>query len=419
MKHTPHTVVLPFYGYAAIALLAATILLACSTGAMTGHYFQPHVLAITHAMALGWGTMIILGASHQLIPVLIEGRLYSNTLAMLCFVLAAMGIPLLVYGFYVFDLGWPAKAGGILINVAVSLYVVNVVLSVQKSGKESIQAVFVLTAACWLLLTTGVGLLLLYNFTDPFLSRDSLAFLSLHMHLGVIGWFLLLVAGVGSRLVPMFLLSKYSNTSQLWWMYALINGGLLLFVFLFVRFPESGWHKIAILPLAMALLIFGVYCFRVYQSRIRKRVDGQMRLSILSILMAFLPLFIIAVISIGSAVVGNSPVLPLVYGFAIFFGWLTSIILGMTFKTLPFIVWSKVYEHQAGLKKTPQPADLFSHRLFRLMALTYLAGFLLFATGLAWKNIIVLNFSAPLLVTAAFCYNLNVFKLVFHGRHHQ
>jgi hypothetical protein len=38
---------------------------------------------------LGWGTMMILGASHQLVPVMIEGKLYSNTLAYLSFAFAA------------------------------------------------------------------------------------------------------------------------------------------------------------------------------------------------------------------------------------------------------------------------------------------------------------------------------------------
>ena len=107
------------------------------------------------------------------------------------------------------------------------------------------------------------------------------------------------------------------------------------------------------------------------------------------------------------------------YGFTIFFGWLTSIILGMTFKTLPFIVWSKVYEEQAGLVKTPQPADLFSSKLFQGMSLSYLLGFILFVTGLLQSHLILLNISSVLLIAAALCYNLNVFKLVLHERDHQ
>src|SRR6187455_3118480 len=104
IKTTSWKVVLPFYGYASIAFFVGTVLLFLSTSEITRHYFHPHNLAIIHVMALGWGTMIILGASHQLVPVLIEGSLYSNKLALISFLLAALGIPLLTYGFYVFDM---------------------------------------------------------------------------------------------------------------------------------------------------------------------------------------------------------------------------------------------------------------------------------------------------------------------------
>ena len=111
VKTTTHKVVLPFYIYAALAFLAAAVILFMSSSGFTQHYFQPHTLAITHTMALGWGTMIILGASHQLLPVFIEGKLYSNTLAYLSFAFAASGISLLVYAFYTFNMHWQAQYG--------------------------------------------------------------------------------------------------------------------------------------------------------------------------------------------------------------------------------------------------------------------------------------------------------------------
>lgn len=135
VKNTSWKVVVPFYAYAALSFLAATILLLFSSPAFLQHYFQPHTLAITHTMALGWGTMVILGASHQLIPVLIEGRLYSNALAYLSFITAAVGIPLLVSGFYNFYFGWLTQLGGILINVAILFYIVNIAASMSKSKK--------------------------------------------------------------------------------------------------------------------------------------------------------------------------------------------------------------------------------------------------------------------------------------------
>src|SRR5690606_3009956 len=142
---TPPNLVLPFYIYAALSFLAATFLLFNASGTLGPHYFSPHALAITHAITLGWGTMIILGASHQLVPVLVEGRLYSYLLARLSFLLAAGGIPLLVYAFYTFNMGWPARWGAVLINAAILLFLVNITGSKIESKSDSVHVVFVIT----------------------------------------------------------------------------------------------------------------------------------------------------------------------------------------------------------------------------------------------------------------------------------
>lgn len=414
VKTTACQVVLPFYIYAALAFLVATVLLFTSSHVFSQHYFQPQILAITHTMALGWGTMIILGASHQLLPVLIEGKLYSNTLAYLTFAFAASGIPLLVFSFYTFNLQWPAQYGALLINTAILLYLINVAASIAQSRHRNIQAVYILTAGVWLFITTLTGGLLVYNFSYHILPDHSLHYLSLHAHVGIVGWFLLLVTGVGSRLIPMFLISKYSSDKILWWIYTLINAGLLSFIFIFLYTIRAFLYLAPVSLIAIALCLFGYYCRKSYQLRIRRHVDGQMKISLLSVLMMIVPLLLLVVI-IGRLLLSSTNMLwALAYGFAVFFGWLTAIILGMTFKTLPFIVWNKVYHAKAGMGKTPNPNDLFSSRMFNGMALSYLLGFLSFIVGILIANMLIIKTGAMLLLCCAFLYNVNIFKILFH-----
>lgn len=413
-KNTSYKVVLPFYLYAGIALLVATTLLIFSTPAFLQHYFHPRTLAITHVMALGWGTMMILGASHQLVPVLIEGKLYSDALAYLSFGFAAIGIPLLVIGFYQFNFGWPAQSGAILINIAILFYLVNIGVSMAKSKNENVHAVFVFTGTLWLIITTIVGLFLVYNFTYNILSKDSLTYLPLHAHLGIIGWFLLLVLGVGSRLIPLFLISKYNNFKLLWWIYGLVNFGLISFIIFFLCFSTEWLYLIPAIAIAVAIFSFAYYCYHAYHERLRKNVDYQVKISLLSVLMMVLPLVFLLILIFWALYSGNNYHFVLAYGFCIFFGWITAIIFGMTFKTLPFIVWNKVYHDKAGLGKTPNPKDLFSDKIFLGMAIFYLAGFSLFATGILISNEIILKIAALLLLISAFLYNGNVWKAVTH-----
>jgi hypothetical protein len=414
VKNTSYKVVLPFYLYAAFAFLAATILLFLSTSSLNQHYFNPEILAITHIMALGWGTMMILGASHQLVPVLIEGKLFSNILAYISFITAAIGIPLLAYGFYVFNMGWPAQWGGILINTAILSYLGNLTLSMIKRKKVNVHATFVLTAALWLFVTTLVGLLLVYNFSDPILPTNSLHYLSLHAHLGIIGWFLLLVIGVGSRLIPMFLISKYSNTKLLWVIFGLINAGLLTFIIFFLYVPQKSFYLISFASILFGIASFGYYCYHSFKQRIRKKVDEIMKISLLSVIMMLLPVILLFIIIVWLLFNSINPQLVLIYGFVIFFGWITAIILGMTFKTLPFIVWNKVYHLQAGLGKTPNPKDMFSSKIFSLMSIAYLAGFILFIVGIYIANNFLLKLASFLLLLAALFYNWNVLKIFSH-----
>jgi hypothetical protein len=160
--------------------------------------------------------------------------------------------------------------------------------------------------------------------------------------------------------------------------------------------------------------MFGYFCYKAYQDRLRKKVDDQLKISLLSVLMMLLPLiFLLIIISLLLFSLENSR-LTLTYGFCIFFGWITAIILGMTFKTLPFILWNKTYHSKAGFGKTPNPRELFNNRIFKLMGIAYLSGFILFISGIVLANELLLKIAALLLVISAISYNGNVIKMVMH-----
>lgn len=412
-KTTSYKVVLPFYIYGALSFLLACTLLLINTGAVESHYFHPHTLAITHLMALGWGTMIILGASHQLLPVIIEGKLDSDALAYFSFFLAAIGIPFLVSGFYLFNTGWILQTGAILVNAAVICYFLNVVNSIFESKKNDVYAWFIGTASLWLFSTVFFGLLLVFNFSRSWLPNNSVEYLSIHAHMGLAGWFLLLVLGVASKLIPMFLISKYTNAKTMWWIYILINGALIGFILLKTYNLNTQLYYSPFILVFIALLLFANFCYKAYKVRIRKQVDEQMKVSLLSVAMLFLPLLSLMVVIYFVSMNIQESKMVLLYGFCIFFGWITAIILGMTFKTLPFIVWNMVY-HKRAVGKTPAPKELFSEKLYQIMSVLYILGFFLFLFGIILLNNILLKTGAASLLLSAIFYVWNVLKTLFH-----
>ncbi len=410
---TSYKVVLPFYAYAMVSFLVACVLLLMHTGVVFENHFNPFTLAITHVMALGWGTMVILGASHQLLPVLIEGKLDNEPLAYLTFFFTAIGIPILAYGFYGFKFNGILQTGAVLINIGVFCYIVNVYRSIYKSKKNEVHAWFMAAAAFWLFSTTIVGLLLVFNFSYSILPESSVAYLSIHAHLGIIGWFLTLIIGVGSRLIPLFLISKYSSTKVLWNILILINLSLISFiVFRFLNL-NTNFYYISLVMALVAVSMFGRYCQKAYKVRIRKNVDEQVKTSMLSIAQMMIPIVVLLVVLALIPSVKHSNLVVL-YGFCIFFGWITAIILGMTFKTLPFIVWNKVYSKRAHGTKTPAPKELFNENVFKIMMMTYLAGYLIFILGVLLLNDITLKIGAVALVISALLYIYNTSITLFH-----
>src|SRR5690606_23734426 len=70
------------------------------------------------------------------------------------------------------------------------------------------------------------------------------------------------------------------------------------------------------------------------------------------------------------------------YATFLFLGWITAIILGKTFKTLPFIIWSSHYRHLNGKVKVPLPKQLYSERLTVYQFYLYVAAFVTLVAGM-------------------------------------
>ncbi len=415
-KTALYRLVITHYLIAGICFAALSIMLLFSVDSFGGHYFNPKLLALTHTAALGWGTVIIFGSCYQLLPIILETGLYSIKLAWLSISLFVPGLFLLVCAFWQFDVGLCMQAGSVLLLSGIACFVLNACLtSAGNKTLNSIYREFITTASIWLLATTTLGALLVFNFQYAFLPKDHLQFLRLHAHAGIAGWFLLLIIGVSSKLIPMFLVSKVQKVKLLSASYYLINLALIAFI------TDGYIYGINLKTYLFAgLAISGIVCYFVYvfwcfKSRMRKAIDLPITNTVISIV--FLASAIVALpVVIRFSLTSNPLALKLstLYGTLIFIGWISSLILGQTFKTMPFIVWAKQYEHLAGRAKTPMPADLFNNSLlkiqtfcFGIFCLAFYSGLLAGNTGLVYLGMVSLCFCAAF-------YLSNLLKVVFH-----
>lgn len=407
------SVVLPHYIYGAVAFFVLTLLILLSSQSFIGHYFQPHLLTMTHIAALGWGTMIIFGALYQLLPVVLEVGLYSEKLARITFWLFGSGIILLAYSFWNFSVGFSLQIASGMVFTAILLFVINIVQTVRKAVKWTIEADFITTSVMWLLLTAVFGILMAFNFAYPIFKDSHLLELKIHAHLGIIGWFLLLIIGVSSKLFPMFLLVNTTNQKKLNIAYYLINIGLIAFGVDLYFFQGT-----VLIPLFAVIIIAGILFFishmrKVYENRPRKNLDIGLKHSLIAVISMLLPLLLGAVICFNLQVKESILFqIYLVYGISVFLGFITTLILGQTFKTLPFIVWLYIFKKAAGKIKVPLPKDLYSEKIAHWQLLVYLTAMFVLIAGILSGTLLLIRIGSIFLLLTAVLYNINVFKIL-------
>ncbi len=411
--HKPAKItIIPYYVAAALSIFIVSVLLLLSIPELVGHFFQPHLLAITHLTVLGWGTMIIIGASNQLMPVIADTKLYDERLPVICFILLAIGTCLLVHSFWGFQLGAAVFIGAFFIFTALILHSVNIFLSAKKSASNNIIIDCILTAHIWLILTAAIGITLLLNFRLGFLPEDHLHYLKVHASVGMAGWFLLLVIGVSSRLIPMFLLSRKEEKKYLVIAYYCINCGLALFLIDSTILHTRFGSMINLMLISAGILFYLAYVRICYNSAIRKKLDAAMKSSMTAVGVISIPLILLIISILYYREIPVSIVTG--YGYSFFGGFVTLLIMAQTFKTLPFIIWM----HLNSPDKLPelQPKDLFKESLVKLQTFLYLPGFLLVLAGILLKTYFLLYPGGILMIMASLIYCGHVFYVIGHLR---
>lgn len=412
MENKLYKVVFPFFIYAAISFFLAMGLLVLHSEVFLGFYIQPNIIAITHIVVLAWATMIILGCCYQLIPFMNHVDMYSYKIAYYSFVLLAFGIPMLIYAFFTLNFDYSAIVGGVCIVSSVGLVLVNLYQTLRVSNIMNINSIYILISIFWLFITVCIGLLMIVNFNYSFLSVHSLHYLSLHVHVGIAGWFLILIVGVSSRLFPMFLVSTYLNDSLLKIILVTIHIGLFNYLLWHMDIIPTYFYWLSIAAFGSSICMYIYFCVQVYRNRFHKNNNTLLDLSGVSLIFLGVSVFITCLVTYFLDSYINLQLIKL-FGIAIFLGWIAALILQMTFKILPYIVWTMKYsKHRNAIPYSP--VLLYDKRVLIVMGYVYVTGIFSLIPGIIINESILLKCGSFLLLVTALLYNYNVFKILFY-----
>ncbi|MBK6913070.1 MAG: hypothetical protein IPH11_05165 [Ignavibacteriales bacterium] len=402
----PFRIVAKYFTAAIISFVVLNLLLLLNYSSIDGHHFQPKILSINHVATLGWITMIIFGAMFQLVPVVLETKLFSEKLAEIQFWIYMPGVIGLVYCFWVFDTGIIMTASAILLNLAMSIFSFNIIATMKSVKKWNVTAWYLASAIFYLIVTAIAGLLLAINLWTPYIKLDHLQYLNLHAHIAFIGWVSMVIMGVSFKLIPMFTLSHgfaLTNGNRALWM---INIGLLGISTIMHYKDTTFLYYIFIALIVLGILFFLLQINIIFKNRIRKKFDIGIRFSSVAYLMFGLTTLLGTFIAFVDY--ENIINITLVYGYMIIFGFISILIVGQMYKIVPFLVWYHKYSSKVGIEKVPMLKDMFNEKSAQVgfyLMITAIFGSL-YSLSFRSETGLLISFSLMFISSIIFLFNM-------------
>jgi hypothetical protein len=375
---------------------------------LAGHYYQPRVLALTHTVTLGWITLTIMGASYQIVPIVLGRPIWSERLARWQLALTAVGIVGLVAHFFIAAWSGLLWAAG-LVTLGVGLHVVNAILSVRGLGAWTFTARLVALAHVGLGLTALYGTLLGLDKVVRVLPGDLFPNLHAHVHLALLGWVLPMVIGVAARVYPMFLLAHepagWPGRVQLWGL------GLGVPAVVLGILGSRAVLAAGALAVAAAVLAHVAWVHAMVRGRRRPALDWGLRL-VLTGALALVPATGLGLALALDVLAG--PRVALAYAALALGAWASLTIAGMMLKIVPFLVWYRVYGPRAGREPVPSLPDLGWPAAERLAWALLTAGFVTLAGALALGEAEWIRGAGLLVAAGALAFAATLGRVLHH-----
>lgn len=324
-----------------------------------GNFLAPRVLAVTHVFTLGVLTTTIYGALYQFFPGALGVEIRSVRVAHWSWLMHTGGTLALVAGFWgwrpvLLGIGWALLFGG---NYGSSW---NLLPQRRKAPRGLLVGRYVAAGHIAFGTAMLVALLRVGNALGWW-PADRMAIIASHFHLAVFGFVVFTAVGVGSWMLPMFLLAARAPTWPLRWIGPVGLAGLAALT----TGELAGWRPVTTaggsLVLASALLYLWqlMLYFRHAERRPTDPAMAHVAAGVLHFTLA---------VGLGAAILTGSDSVRVwtAYGLLAIAGWLVLLVVGVLYKILPFLAWMNLFGPRAAQQGAPTQADLTSSGLVRL-----------------------------------------------------
>ena len=341
----------------------AGFLMFFSDSASLMNRFSMDSIVITHTMTIGFLAFIMLGAMTQMLPVLAGAKMpkvmfvtkYSYIFLLIGTLSMLLGLSLgntLLNTIAFVGLG----SGFLMILIATALSLKTVV-----NFNATVKAIS--TSMIFAFLIVFMGLYLLYGYVANDITQTHLIVANIHSVWAIFGFGVILIIGVAFQVLPMFYVApkfkRFCKRRVVW----LISTGLLLWLF-FSAFYEE-YAIIAKIWIALFVWAFATTVWLKLSRRKRPISDvtvwywraASVFLTLGSFLWIFDEYFKHEYIVMVAILIGG--------------GFILSIMIGMMYKIIPFLVWFHL--NGMGYMSIPTMNEMINKNLSRLQFILFIA----------------------------------------------
>lgn len=343
-----------------------------------GNFLAPRVLAVVHLFTLGVLLAAISGVMHQFYPMALGWALRSVRVAATGVTLLILGVASVVSGFWFWH---PAllAIGWVLVFSAVGCVSWNLLPARRRSPQARFVGAFVSAGHVAL----GFAMLLAALRIGEFLgwwTVNRLGTIAAHFHLAALGFGTLTALGVGSRMIPMFLVSHGAPTKPVPWIAIFLTAGLFAFsvgaplhVQLLVWLGASFMFAAVLLHLWVARWYF--------RHRLRRKLDPAMQF----VRLAFVNLGLTALVGAALLITpGFHAGLWIAYGLLGILGWLVTLIMGILQKLVPHLSRMRLFGRSG--RPIPDVNVLINPTIARVALVAAEAGLIALALGATFSS---------------------------------
>ncbi len=403
-----------FMALGMLCLLGAAFLFPFALPSLANGYGAPEVLAFVHLNTLGVVATVIVGASYQLVPVVLQTPLVSPRLGRLSFWIHLTGLSLFLPGL---RLSWlpGIGLGATLLFSGLLLYISLIARTVIRAPHHDVVSGHIVVALVGLSGGVLFGFLLALNEGAGFLGALTGRLLAAHITLMFAGWIAIMFTGVAYRLVGMFTLAEDKIWTRVAWAeLALMAAGAWALALALVL----GAGRDGLIPGAAALLagqaLFAMQLAHLYRVRRRRGSDVHIPFALVAAgsglgATALLTIGLVSGVSVGSALWIAVVWLALV-------GMAETAIQGFMYKIATFLVWLHRYAPLAGRQRVPRLEDLFNRRLARTGWVCWTAGLALALAGIVAGSRLVCLLAGLADGAGLVLFLLNMTRIALHSR---